>query len=237
MITGPTMFTPNGDDARRAGLGALFLEDVLLHRIPAGAAVLHRPAGRDPALLVQDLLPAHVVFLAQPLVLQHLAADLVRQAAGARSAHLVAKSLLFAGCSSDPWDVRSVCGAPAAPARVCEEYGKALHAQATARTRTAGWVRQLGTALTGRGGYNSHVNQTGNHRPLPARHIIAQEASHGYPRTGTARNSSISSRCGCPSPPTVSSRPRRACWWRPRTCTTPPTTAARSWTASPACGR
>ena len=43
-------------------------------------------------------------------------------------------------------------------------------------------------------------------------------------------------RSGCRSPPTASSRRRRACWPRPRACTTGRPRAARCSTASPACG-
>ncbi len=52
---------------------ALVLENVALDRRPAGAAVLDRPAGGNPALLIQDLLPAYIVVLAEPAVFEDFA--------------------------------------------------------------------------------------------------------------------------------------------------------------------
>ena len=48
---------------RSAGLGALLLENMLLHHIPARAAELGGPIGRAPALCIQNLLPTHHVVL------------------------------------------------------------------------------------------------------------------------------------------------------------------------------
>ena len=48
--------------ARRPRRRALGGEDIALHLVPAGPAVLDRPAGRDPALGVQPPLPRQAVF-------------------------------------------------------------------------------------------------------------------------------------------------------------------------------
>src|SRR5690606_30835647 len=68
-----------GDGARRAGGGALFVEDVLFHRAPVGTAVFYRPARRIPALAGQDLLPALVVSLGQVLAELALGSDVWRR--------------------------------------------------------------------------------------------------------------------------------------------------------------
>ncbi len=54
---------PHGRQARRPGPGAFGGEDVALHVAPAGPAVLRRPARRDPAPGMQDLLPGEAVVL------------------------------------------------------------------------------------------------------------------------------------------------------------------------------
>ena len=72
-------------------LGALFLEDVLFDGRPAGAAEFHRPAIGEPALFVQDRVPALHVFLGQITALAHLGGQLGRELFGQKRAHLVAK--------------------------------------------------------------------------------------------------------------------------------------------------
>ena len=71
-----------GQQPRRARLEALDLEDQPLQRVPAGAAVLDGPGGRAPAAVGQDQVPAHIVVAFQPLMSQHLVADIRRQAGG-----------------------------------------------------------------------------------------------------------------------------------------------------------
>ena len=85
------------DEPRPAGRGALFVEDVGLHRRPVEAAVLPRPVAGEPALLVEDLLPADVVVLSEPPVVQHLRGDIAREIRLHERAHLFAKGLLFGG--------------------------------------------------------------------------------------------------------------------------------------------
>ena len=79
------------------GLGRLFLVDVALHRRPAAAAPLHRPAGRDPALAIQDALPTDEVVLAHALVLQHLARDVGGKFGLEEATHLVAEGAFRGG--------------------------------------------------------------------------------------------------------------------------------------------
>src|SRR5262249_2286075 len=83
------------DPGRSTGLGAGFVEQVLLHCVPTRAAIFRRPAGRNPAPLEQDLLPADVVLLAEPVMLQHLARDVGWQVGANECAYLRAESLLF----------------------------------------------------------------------------------------------------------------------------------------------
>ncbi|KAG1292159.1 hypothetical protein G6F64_013706 [Rhizopus arrhizus] len=92
---GPDHGEAEGQQARRARLEALHFEDQALQRVPARAAVLHRPVGRAPAVVGQDVVPAHVVLAFQPLMPQHLVADVVRQLGGGECAHLVAELALF----------------------------------------------------------------------------------------------------------------------------------------------
>src|SRR5205823_4429543 len=64
---------------RRRGLLQFFLEYVLLHGRPAGAAPCHRPVGDRPALGVEDALPGGDVVLGQMLSFDQLGADALRQ--------------------------------------------------------------------------------------------------------------------------------------------------------------
>ena len=54
-----------GNQARTAGQRRFFLEDVLLHRVPARAAELHGPAHAAPAALMQAALPQQVLLPAE----------------------------------------------------------------------------------------------------------------------------------------------------------------------------
>jgi hypothetical protein len=78
---------------RRAGLGAFLLEDVLLHRRPAGAAVVFGPSDRTPSLRVQYLLPGDEIVFAHALAAEHLAADGLGQFGPKEGADVLAKGL------------------------------------------------------------------------------------------------------------------------------------------------
>ena len=76
------------------GRGSLRVPDKVLRRRPAGAAVLDRPAGRDPALVVQPLLPQHHAFAVAVRRL-HDRAQFVVIGLGDKRAHFVAESQVF----------------------------------------------------------------------------------------------------------------------------------------------
>ena len=84
-------------EARGAGGGAFLVEEVLLDGGPARAAVLDRPVRGDPALRVEDLLPADVVVLDHAPMVQDLRADVARKLGAYERAHLRAERLLFRG--------------------------------------------------------------------------------------------------------------------------------------------
>ena len=48
--------------ARQAGFRG---PDVALHEVPAGTPILLRPGRCDPALVVQDLVPGHIVLVVE----------------------------------------------------------------------------------------------------------------------------------------------------------------------------
>src|SRR5262249_31291373 len=77
--------------ARRAGFADLVVEDVALERRPAGPAVFLGPARRHPAFLVEDLLPARVVVLAEVKALLDLVLDVGRELVADEGAHLLAE--------------------------------------------------------------------------------------------------------------------------------------------------
>ncbi len=79
----------------RARLEAFHFEDQALQGVPARAAVLDRPVRRAPALVGQDDVPAHVVVAFQPLVPQHLGADVLGQFVGGEGAHALAELALL----------------------------------------------------------------------------------------------------------------------------------------------
>jgi len=86
-----------GHEARRPGVGALHVEEVLLHRRPAGAAELLRPADPRPALGMQDLVPAHDLLPLEATPGEHLVPDRSGQARIDEGAHLAAERLLLGG--------------------------------------------------------------------------------------------------------------------------------------------
>jgi hypothetical protein len=88
---------PEGNDARGAGQGALFLEQVLLHGAPAGAAEFLGPAEGQPALLAKDPGPALHVGARKPQGVVHLVGNFGRQVGADPGANLFAKGLLFGG--------------------------------------------------------------------------------------------------------------------------------------------
>ena len=97
MITGPTMFSPNGmmrGAPASAHSSSKMCCCTAFHSQPPYSC--GQPGAIQPCL-VEDLLPAHLILLAQALVLQHLAADLWGQALAQEGAHLFAESLLFRG--------------------------------------------------------------------------------------------------------------------------------------------
>jgi hypothetical protein len=97
MMTGPTIVTPKPSGCGRRGLLQLFLEYVLLHWRPAGAAPFHRPVGDRPAFGVEDALPGDDVVLGEMLSFDHLGADARRQIGAEKRPHLIAEGELFGG--------------------------------------------------------------------------------------------------------------------------------------------
>src|SRR5205814_7936253 len=69
-------------------IAELFLEDVALHQVPAGAAPFLRPRGRDPALLGEDPMPAQQVVLGKVRVACDLLLQILRQVRAQPAAHL-----------------------------------------------------------------------------------------------------------------------------------------------------
>ncbi len=86
---------PERDHARRSGERRLFLEQVLLDRVPARAAELLRPAPAVPALFAQDLGPALQLVARQMNRVADLVADLLRQIGAHPGADLLAEGLFF----------------------------------------------------------------------------------------------------------------------------------------------
>ena len=83
--------------ARRAGQRAFFLEQVLLHRVPARAAELLGPAVAQPALLAQDAGPALHVVARQAQRVVDLVRNFGRQVGAHPGAHVFAELLFFRG--------------------------------------------------------------------------------------------------------------------------------------------
>ena len=91
------MLTPKRQRRRRRRLLQLLVEDVLLHRRPAGAAIFLRPVRHRPALLVQDARPVDELILAGVAALVQLLANCRRQILVEESADLVAKLKFLVG--------------------------------------------------------------------------------------------------------------------------------------------
>ncbi|MCY1409471.1 hypothetical protein D9M71_248220 [compost metagenome] len=89
-----------GNHTRRTGGSALLLEDVLLHDVPASAAIFRRPARGEPAALVERAHPLDLIFLAQALALQDAAGVLHRQFIAQEGSNFVAEGELL-GCELD----------------------------------------------------------------------------------------------------------------------------------------
>ena len=72
-----------------------FVEDVVLHRGPAGATILHRPMRHAPALLVEDAIPFHHFILGGVPPLDHLLPHRGRHGFLEKGADLVAECQFF----------------------------------------------------------------------------------------------------------------------------------------------
>src|SRR5258708_40038720 len=70
---------------------------MLLHRGPSRAAVFDRPAGRDPALAVEDAVPLQEIVAREALAAVNLGGEAGGQAGGEEGAHFVAKGALVGG--------------------------------------------------------------------------------------------------------------------------------------------
>src|SRR5207237_2426173 len=73
----------------------LFVEDVMLHRGPAGAAIFLRPVRAAPALLVQDAPPGDHLALGEVTPLHHLATRFRRHVVPEEGPHLLTKRDFF----------------------------------------------------------------------------------------------------------------------------------------------
>jgi len=83
-----------GNHDWRPGRRALLVEDVLLDRRPSRTAEFLRPAGGDPALLVEDAVPSKEVVARKPLAFVHLRGEVGGKVLRDEGAHLVAKGAL-----------------------------------------------------------------------------------------------------------------------------------------------
>src|SRR6201999_2046705 len=81
---------------RRIGL-QLFVEDIVLHRGPAGAAIFLRPMRNAPALLVQDAPPGDHLVLGEMTALDDLLPRRGRHIVAKERPPRVAKRHLFLG--------------------------------------------------------------------------------------------------------------------------------------------
>ena len=73
----------------------LFLENMALHGVPRRPAELLGPVGRQPALIVQDGVPALVVVLGQLLPTAHLLGEFLGQFLGEELTHLLTEGAFF----------------------------------------------------------------------------------------------------------------------------------------------
>ena len=85
---------PEAGKPGRARQPGLLVEDVALHRRPAGAPVLLRPGRRNPAAFVKRAVPAHVVVLGDLHAGDHLVPHIRRQLVANEGAHLLAEVFL-----------------------------------------------------------------------------------------------------------------------------------------------
>ena len=85
------------DDVGRVRVGHLGLENVLLNRAPARAAVFHRPVVAGPALVEQRFLKLHVVFTRQRYAETLLFLDILRNRGAKKRSNLIAKGEFFVG--------------------------------------------------------------------------------------------------------------------------------------------
>ena len=83
------------NDPWRPGPRHLLVEDMPLHRRPAGATMFDRPAGCQPAAIVNDLLPSDIIVLAKTEPHLDLVPDLRRQVVAHERPHLVAERFVF----------------------------------------------------------------------------------------------------------------------------------------------
>ncbi|MCY1447294.1 hypothetical protein D9M71_639060 [compost metagenome] len=66
-------------DPRCAERVAFFVEDMLFHRAPAGAAKFHGPTGRQPSALIEQAHPGDLVFFVETLAVAATRGDIGRQ--------------------------------------------------------------------------------------------------------------------------------------------------------------
>src|SRR5690606_26833957 len=83
------------DQTRRGGEVGFLVVDVFLRNRPAGAAMLLRPVRRDPALLVQGLVPVHDLVARTADALCHLLRDALGQLFLQEGANLLAEGVVF----------------------------------------------------------------------------------------------------------------------------------------------
>ena len=82
-------------DGRRGGARALVFPDVALHGRPARAAMFDGPGRRGPALLRDNLVPAHIIITVQAQMLAHLALQVRRQMGVEEGAQRIAERVLL----------------------------------------------------------------------------------------------------------------------------------------------
>jgi len=95
-MTGATITGPKGT-TRRAGQGALFFKQMLLHFVPTWAAKLGGPTVAQPALGAQNFGPSLHVFTGQAQGVVHFVGNLLGQMRVYPSAYFFTKSLFFRG--------------------------------------------------------------------------------------------------------------------------------------------
>src|SRR5215472_14929014 len=83
------------DQRRRAGVSALFLEDIALNYAPGRSAPIDRPRGRDPALRREQPMPALQVLPGKLSIVDDFVAQLLGEVLTQPAAHFVAEGDLF----------------------------------------------------------------------------------------------------------------------------------------------